>query len=209
MLAPEQDGLQFLDAALALMLRKVGNISADLLRNTSSAQLQLHSQRASRHRTHVSVVPSFLRALLPGVANEPIATEPEPASPCVTTPPLWCNTDCGLDDTLALVLAASSTSTTMVAVSTVHGNTVSSTPAAAGQCMTRSRTSARTPVVVLQSITNVNLNVLRVLTACGKDQVPVYEGAPEPLLCKLVEHEPWDGSDGFGEAPVASTVWGQ
>lgn len=151
--------------------------------------------------------PSFLRVLLPGVANEPIATEP--ASPRVTTMPLWCDTDCGLDDALALVLAASSTSTTMVAVSTVHGNTVSSTPAAAGQCMTRSRTSSRMPVVVLQSITNVNRNVLRVLTACGKDHVPVYEGAPEPLLCKPVEHEPWDGSDGFGDAPEVSTIWGQ
>lgn len=68
--------------------------------------------------------------------------------------PLWIDCDPGQDDTVAIILACYSKFFNLLGISTVHGNV---------------------------SLRNTTSNALRVLTAIGKSEIPVYPGEPKPL----------------------------
>lgn len=68
--------------------------------------------------------------------------------------PVWLDCDPGQDDTVAIIIASYSSYFDLIGVSTVHGNV---------------------------SLHNTTCNALRVLTAIGKPNVPVYPGEEKPL----------------------------
>jgi len=82
------------------------------------------------------------------------------------------DTDTGIDDALALLFLAARPDVELVAVGTTHGN-----------CRTDQATA----------------NALRVLEACGLDDVPVAEGLAEPLAQELEVAAHVHGADGLGE----------
>jgi len=86
--------------------------------------------------------------------------------------PLVIDTDPGIDDAVAILLAANSPEVELVAVTTVFGNV--------GPEVTTS-------------------NALRVLQLIGRDDVPVAAGASRPLV-HIQPHraEGWHGADGLG-----------
>ncbi|MFB9907939.1 nucleoside hydrolase [Allokutzneria oryzae] len=86
--------------------------------------------------------------------------------------PLVIDTDPGIDDAVALLLAANSPEVDLVAVTTVFGN-------------------------VGPEVTTAN--ALRVLRLIGREDVPVAAGADRPLVHALVHRaEGWHGQDGLG-----------
>lgn len=123
--------------------------------------------------------------------------------------PLWIDTDAGIDDAQALVLAMGSDNSRIVGISTVHGNTVRRgiKVVTTGCNSLKPPEAVWMPLHVSQAISNVNQNVLRVLTACGKDDVPVYVGCSEPMVCDpFVSSAPYHGHDGLGDAPGVSQL---
>lgn len=78
--------------------------------------------------------------------------------------------DCGVDDALAIMLALSLHST-VEAITCVAGNT---------------------------TVSNVYRNVRRVLTVCGRQEIPVYRGCERPLSEPLDLAAEYHGSDGLG-----------
>ncbi len=91
--------------------------------------------------------------------------------------PVLIDTDAGVDDALALVLALRSPEIRVHAVTTVAGN------------------------VDVRKCTRNVLALLHILR--GEDGVPVAEGASKPLLRKLVTAPEVHGRDGFGNARPA------
>lgn len=82
------------------------------------------------------------------------------------------DTDCGVDDAIALLMALSSSDVDLAAITTVAGNT---------------------------SIENVTRNVCLTLDVGGRD-VPVYQGCSQPLIGDLPGIGGLMGSDGLGNA---------
>lgn len=82
------------------------------------------------------------------------------------------DTDCGVDDAIALLMALSSPDVELVAITTVAGNT---------------------------AVENVTRNVCLTLDAAESD-VPVYRGCPRPLIGELPGIGGLMGSDGLGDA---------
>lgn len=68
--------------------------------------------------------------------------------------PVWLDCDPGQDDTVAIIIACYSQYFNLLGISTVHGNV---------------------------SLTNTTCNAMRVLTAIGKTDIPVYPGEAKPL----------------------------
>ncbi|XP_022085827.1 inosine-uridine preferring nucleoside hydrolase-like [Acanthaster planci] len=81
--------------------------------------------------------------------------------------------DAGVDDAHALMVALSNHDTEVLAITCVKGNV---------------------------NVDQVWYNVHRVLDACDRPEVPVYKGAPKPLLTDLPETA-FHGKDGLGDVP--------
>ncbi len=81
------------------------------------------------------------------------------------------DTDAGVDDAQALMLALAHPDVTIEAITTLTGNT---------------------------HIDNVVPNVLCVLAVMGAEGVPVYRGATRPLVEPWDDAEEWHGADGLG-----------
>ena len=64
------------------------------------------------------------------------------------------DTDCGVDDAVALIAALSDKSAEVVAITCVAGNA---------------------------SLQNVVVNVSKVLKVCGREEIPIYAGCEAPL----------------------------
>ena len=88
-------------------------------------------------------------------------------------PPIILDVDMGVDDALAIMLALQSPEVELLGISTVFGN------------------------VPLNQATR---NALQVLELMGRDDIPVYVGAGEPLIRKLVHAEAVHGESGLGDA---------
>jgi purine nucleosidase len=86
-------------------------------------------------------------------------------------PLLWCDCDTGLDDALALLLAAGAAAGELVGVSTVAGN-----------CPLAQATG----------------NTLRVLELAGRGAIPVHAGAAGPLVGAALHARHVHGDDGLG-----------
>ncbi len=95
----------------------------------------------------------------------------------------------------AIMLALSDPSASVLGISCVHGNTVSSETALG----TTSPFCTSPPLGRPQDLTQVGLNICRVLQLCGRTDIPVYLGAQEPLVspAKPISN-PWFGRDGLG-----------
>lgn len=49
-------------------------------------------------------------------------------------------------------------------------------------------------------VNQVARNVFRVLTLCGRPQIPVFIGSAEPLVAEPIPSNYWFGRDGLGDA---------
>ncbi|XP_047227238.1 inosine-uridine preferring nucleoside hydrolase-like [Girardinichthys multiradiatus] len=90
---------------------------------------------------------------------------------------LLVDVDCGVDDAQAIMLALGDPSVEILGITCVHGNT---------------------------TVENVCKNVLRVLQACRKLEIPVFKGADKPILGTSISVGNFHGQDGLGDAPDAS-----
>jgi inosine-uridine nucleoside N-ribohydrolase len=91
--------------------------------------------------------------------------------------PVIIDTDAGIDDAVALALAARSPELEMVAVTTTYGN------------------------APLEATTRNTRELLRLV---GRERVPIYPGAAKPLTRPLVTAPETHGMSGVGFAPVSS-----
>uniref|UniRef100_T1JI57 Inosine/uridine-preferring nucleoside hydrolase domain-containing protein n=1 Tax=Strigamia maritima TaxID=126957 RepID=T1JI57_STRMM len=84
------------------------------------------------------------------------------------------DTDCGLDDAMAIMMAITQPNVEVLAITCVNGNTC---------------------------VDNVIVNVFRTLQSCNQLQIPVYKGTGAPIMGKYTFDKPCDfhGSDGFGD----------
>lgn len=94
--------------------------------------------------------------------------------------PVWLDCDPGHDDAFAIILAAEHPSLELLGISTVHGNA---------------------------ALDRVTENAIRVLTAIGQTEVPVYRGSKKPFMRPSV-HAPdihgESGIDGTNLLPAAA-----
>jgi len=88
------------------------------------------------------------------------------------------DTDCGIDDAVAIMMAVACKEIEILGITTVSGNT---------------------------DIENVNKNVLRLLKFLGKDNIPVFKGASLPLIQKPVRCKEVHGENGFGNIELPWT----
>ena len=89
------------------------------------------------------------------------------------------DTDCGIDDAVAIMFACLCKDVEVVAVTCVAGNT---------------------------TVDKVFNNVGRVLEAVGHPEVPIYIGADENLMRKEIERWGGNGTDGFGNIDAPDTT---
>ncbi|CAJ1079663.1 inosine-uridine preferring nucleoside hydrolase [Xyrichtys novacula] len=87
---------------------------------------------------------------------------------------LLADVDCGTDDAQAIMMALADRNVELLGVTCVHGNT---------------------------TVENVCKNVLRVLQACDKLEIPVFKGADKPILGNTINADHFHGLDGLGDAP--------
>ncbi|XP_071395333.1 inosine-uridine preferring nucleoside hydrolase isoform X2 [Centroberyx affinis] len=87
---------------------------------------------------------------------------------------LLVDVDCGVDDAQAIMLALGAPNVELLGITCVHGNT---------------------------SVENVCKNILRVLQACKKLEIPVFKGAAKPILGNCIDAGQFHGQDGLGDAP--------
>jgi len=111
----------------------------------------------------VHAVPTYHKAAA-GDRSAPFGTPDHPI-------PLIIDSDPGLDDALAIGLAAASPEINLLAVTTVGGNT---------------------------DVTHCTQNALRLLHAYGRDDVPVAEGAAGALMGSIVRATEVHGGSGLG-----------
>ncbi|XP_015253676.1 PREDICTED: inosine-uridine preferring nucleoside hydrolase-like isoform X1 [Cyprinodon variegatus] len=90
------------------------------------------------------------------------------------TKKLLLDVDCGVDDAQAIMLALGDPNVQILGITCVHGNT---------------------------TVENVCKNVLRVLQACRKLEIPVFKGADKPILGNSLSGGNFHGEDGLGDAP--------
>ncbi|KAM4730591.1 pyrimidine-specific ribonucleoside hydrolase RihA-like [Anableps anableps] len=93
------------------------------------------------------------------------------------TTKLLLDVDCGVDDAQAIMLALASKTVEILGITCVQGNT---------------------------TVENVCKNVLRVLQACNKLEIPVFKGAAKSILGTSIGVENFHGQDGLGDAPDAN-----
>ncbi|XP_067841902.1 uncharacterized protein [Heptranchias perlo] len=87
---------------------------------------------------------------------------------------LLLDVDCGLDDAQAMVIALASPNVQILGITCCHGNT---------------------------TIDNVCRNVLRVLKACQRTEIPVFRGTCSSLLGQHLDSSTYHGKDGLGDVP--------
>ncbi|XP_053397601.1 uncharacterized protein LOC123552077 isoform X2 [Mercenaria mercenaria] len=87
--------------------------------------------------------------------------------------------DTGVDDAQAIMLALSRPDIDVIAITCVSGNV---------------------------SVDQVCLNTLKVLTVCGRLDVPVYRGSNIPLVDEGIEATHYHGNDGLGDADLDTEV---
>jgi pyrimidine-specific ribonucleoside hydrolase len=116
----------------------------------------------------VHAIPTFHKAGA-GERTAPFGTRERPI-------PLIIDSDPGLDDALAIGLAAASPEIDLLAVTTVGGNA---------------------------DVTRCTENALRLLHAFGRDDVPVAEGAAGALLGSVVRATEVHGESGIGDTVLA------
>ncbi|KAM4699330.1 inosine-uridine preferring nucleoside hydrolase-like [Discoglossus pictus] len=87
---------------------------------------------------------------------------------------LLVDVDCGVDDAQALMMALAAPNVEILGITCCHGNT---------------------------TLENVCKNVLRVLQACNRLEIPVYKGASRPLLGQCLNASCYHGHDGLGDVP--------
>ena len=119
----------------------------------------------------VHAVPTFHRVPA-GERTAPYGTAEHPL-------PLIIDSDPGLDDALAIGLAAASPEIRLLAVTTVGGNA---------------------------DVTRCTENALRLLHAYGRDDVPVAEGAAGPLLGSIVRATEVHGESGIGNTKLPASA---
>ena len=83
------------------------------------------------------------------------------------------DTDAGVDDALAILMALADPNFDVVGVTTLNGNV---------------------------SLPNVERNVGTILNAFGTPHIPIYRGAARPLLVDAPDAADVHGSDGLGDA---------
>ncbi len=88
------------------------------------------------------------------------------------------DTDCGVDDAIAIMMALASNRVDLVGITTVSGNTY---------------------------VNQVTDNVLRLLTYLGRGDVPVFKGAHVPLVAKPHTGERIHGKNGLGDVELPGT----
>ncbi|XP_013413354.1 probable uridine nucleosidase 2 isoform X2 [Lingula anatina] len=91
------------------------------------------------------------------------------------------DTDAGLDDAQAIMMALAQPDINIIGITTVNGNT---------------------------TVNNVSKNVLRLLKTCRRLDIPVYQGCDGPLMPHLdpVDAGHYHGVDGFGDVPDPDPV---
>ncbi|XP_046557171.1 inosine-uridine preferring nucleoside hydrolase-like isoform X1 [Haliotis rubra] len=87
--------------------------------------------------------------------------------------------DTGIDDATALMLLLSRADVEVLAITCVRGNI---------------------------ALDKVCVNTLRVLKACGKENIPVYRGADRPILDNEKDASHFHGVDGLGDATWSESV---
>ena len=87
--------------------------------------------------------------------------------------PVWIDTDAGIDDAMALLLATQLSDIDLVGVSAVAGNAV---------------------------LANTFRNARDVLALAGRSDIPVYKGAEQPWIVPLATAPDAHGEDGLGGA---------
>ncbi|KAL0963492.1 hypothetical protein UPYG_G00307130 [Umbra pygmaea] len=87
---------------------------------------------------------------------------------------LLVDVDCGVDDAQAIMMALAEPNVDILGITCVRGNT---------------------------NVENVCKNVLRVLQACRKLQIPVFRGVDKPILGKVISAGDFHGQDGLGDVP--------
>lgn len=55
-----------------------------------------------------------------------------------------------------------------------------------------------------QELDKVSRNVARILTLCGRTDIPIYSGCEEPLMREPVKYDYFHGNDGLGDVPDAA-----
>jgi purine nucleosidase len=88
------------------------------------------------------------------------------------------DTDAGVDDAIAILLALADPSVEVLAFTTVHGNV---------------------------PVAQVTQNVGRVLDAVGAGPIPIFQGAARPLVGPPVHATEVHGADGLGDAGLPAT----
>ncbi len=56
----------------------------------------------------------------------------------------------------------------------------------------------------MQDLDKVAANVARLLTLCGRTDIPIYRGCEEPLMREPIKYDYFHGLDGLGDVPHAS-----
>ncbi len=87
--------------------------------------------------------------------------------------PMIIDTDAGVDDALAILMALADPDVNVVGITTLNGNV---------------------------SLPNVERNVGTILSAAGAGPIPIYRGAPRPLLVDAPDAADIHGADGLGDA---------
>lgn len=88
--------------------------------------------------------------------------------------------DPGIDDAIAIMLALYSPEVEVVGITTVAGNSTHTICAK---------------------------NALRILNLCDKPDIPVYEGAAQPMVRKLNFSDTYCGADGLGESTLEESTY--
>lgn len=82
------------------------------------------------------------------------------------------DTDCGIDDALAIIVALAAPNVKILGITCCFGNA---------------------------DVDNVCQNVLRVLSVCGQSQIPVFKGSAGPLVGAVKSLKDHFGTDGLGD----------
>mmetsp|Transcript_64850 Transcript_64850/g.204780 ORF Transcript_64850/g.204780 Transcript_64850/m.204780 type:complete len:320 (+) Transcript_64850:174-1133(+) len=90
---------------------------------------------------------------------------------------LWLDVDAGVDDAQGMMIAFVHPGVEIVGISCVCGNV---------------------------DVDQVARNVARILTLCGREDIPFYVGAREPLVMDHVDASHFHGKDGMGDRPNQS-----
>ncbi|MEM2896943.1 MAG: nucleoside hydrolase [Candidatus Bathyarchaeia archaeon] len=88
------------------------------------------------------------------------------------------DTDCGIDDAIAIMMALSRKDYEILGITTVSGNV---------------------------DVDKVTRNVLRLLSYLGRKEIPVFKGATKPLVQDLITGELFHGETGLGKVRLPET----